>query len=162
MTLFTIRPIIEQDIPFLWDMLYESMYIPEGQEPASKDILKHPAISKYVEDWGRVGDSGFIGVNHLGQSIGSITLRYFNKDNKGYGYINDETPELGMGIRAEYRGKGLGTELLTTLIKQSRINGIKTISLSVDPNNRAMELYKRFGFREVGMVETSITMKVDL
>lgn len=162
MTTCTIRAITEQDIPFLWDMLYESIYTPLGQESASRDILKHPAISKYVEGWGRVGDTGYIAVNELGQSIGSITIRYFNRDNKGYGYVNDETPELGMAIRSEYRGRGIGTELLKTLLEHAKIKGIKTISLSVDPNNLAMKIYKRFGFREVGMEGTSITMIVNL
>ncbi|WP_379138801.1 GNAT family N-acetyltransferase [Paenibacillus sp. sgz500958] len=163
MTTFTIRPITVQDIPFLWDMLYESIYVPEGQKSATnRDIINQPSISKYVEGWGRKGDMGYIAVNELGHSIGSITLRYFNKDNKGYGYINDETPELGMALRSEYRGRGVGTELLKTLLEQAKTKGIHTISLSVDPNNSAMKLYKRFGFKEIGMEGTSMTMMVKL
>ncbi|WP_410769491.1 GNAT family N-acetyltransferase [Fontibacillus sp. BL9] len=162
MTTFTIRSITEQDITFLWDMLYESIYIPEGQKPASRDIINLPSISKYVEGWGREGDIGYIAVNDSGQSVGSITIRYFNKDNKGYGYVNDETPELGMAIRSEYRGRGIGRELLKTLLEQAKKKGINAISLSVDPNNSAMRLYKRFGFKEVGMEGTSITMMVNL
>ena len=42
------------------------------------------------------------------------------------------------------------------------MKGINKISLSVDPNNPAMKLYKRFGFKEVGMEGTSITMIVNL
>jgi ribosomal protein S18 acetylase RimI-like enzyme len=161
-TKFSIRSITDQDITFLWDMLYESIYTPEGQEPASRDIINQPSISKYVENWGREGDMGYIAVNELGQSVGSITMRYFNKDNKGYGYVDDETPELGMAIRSEYRGRGIGAELLKTLLEQAKVKGINTISLSVDSNNSAMKLYKRFGFKEAGMEGTSITMILHL
>jgi len=143
-------------------MLYESIYTPEGQEPTSKDIINQPSISKYVDGWGKDGDVGYIAVNDLGQSVGSITIRYFNKDNKGYGYVNDDTPELGMAVRPEYRGRGIGTELLKTLLNEVKTKGIKSISLSVDPNNPAMNLYKRFGFKEVGIEGTSITMLVNL
>ncbi|SET94176.1 GNAT family N-acetyltransferase [Paenibacillus sp. NFR01] len=162
MTAYIIRSVNEQDITFLWEMLFESIYTPEGQEAANRDIINNPSLSKYVEGWGREGDRGYIAVNDLGDSLGSITLRYFNKDNKGYGYVNDETPELGMAIRAEHRGRGIGTELLKTLLEQAKIEGINSISLSVDPNNPAIRLYKRFGFKEVGMEGTSITMMVNL
>lgn len=162
MTTYIIRSITEQDITFLWEMLFESIYTPEGQEPASRDIINNPSISKYVKDWGRDGDMGYIVVNDLGQSLGSITIRYFNKDNKGYGYVNDETPELGMAIRTEHRGRGIGTELLKILLEQAKMEAINTLSLSVDPNNPAIKLYKRFGFKEVGMEGTSITMIVNL
>ncbi|WP_438347963.1 GNAT family N-acetyltransferase [Paenibacillus sp. FA6] len=159
MNRYTIRPITEQDIPFLWKMLYESLYVREGQEPFSREVIKEPVISKYVDDWGKEGDMGYIAVNSEGHSIGSITIRYFNEDNKGFGYINNDIPELGMAIMPEYRGRGIGTALLKRLFDGMKERGIKRISLSVDPNNlAAVKLYQRFGFKEVGMVDTSITM----
>jgi streptomycin 3"-adenylyltransferase len=163
MNLYTIKPITEQDVPFLWDMLYESLYVPEGQEPFSRDVIKEPFISKYVEDWGREGDLGYIAINSEGQSIGSITIRYFNEDNKGFGYISNDIPELGMALMPEYRGKGIGTALLKMLFEEMKEMGIEKISLSVDPDNlAAVKLYQRFGFKEVGIVDTSITMVADL
>ena len=56
---YSIRPIEAGDISFLWDMLYESLYVPEGQVPFSKEIIHDPFISKYVEGWGRDGDFWF-------------------------------------------------------------------------------------------------------
>ncbi|WP_438347988.1 GNAT family N-acetyltransferase [Paenibacillus sp. FA6] len=163
MNIYTIRPIVEQDVPFLWDMLYESLYVPEGQEPFSREVMKEPFISKYVDNWGKEGDMGYIAVNSEGQSIGSITIRYFSEENKGYGYINPDVPELGMALMPEYRGKGIGTALLKRLFEGMREMEIMRISLSVDPNNlAAVKVYQRFGFKEVGMVGTSITMVADL
>lgn len=163
MNQYTIRPITERDVPFLWDMLYESLYVPEGNAPFDRDVVKKPYLSKYVEDWGREGDLGYVVVNEEGQSVGSITVRYFNEGNKGFGFVGNDVPELGMALRSEYRGIGIGTALLKKLIQTLKEKEVKRISLSVDPNNiAAVKLYNRFGFIEVGIVGTSITMVADL
>lgn len=156
---YTIRPLSQNDIPFMWEMLYESLYVPEDHQPFNREILKDPLISKYVEGWGREGDFGFIAINKDGKPIGSITARYFNESNKGFGYIDADVPELGMALLEEHRGKGIGTALLDHLFHEAKQRGIKRLSLSVDPGNLpAVKLYQRFGFEEAGMVGTSITM----
>ncbi|WIV21201.1 GNAT family N-acetyltransferase [Paenibacillus polygoni] len=160
---YSIRPIIEKDVPFLWDMLYESLYVPKGREPFNRNVIKEPFLSKYVEDWGREGDLGYIAVNDEGLSLGSITARFFNEDNKGFGYAGHDVPELGMALKEEYRGIGIGKALLQMMIDGLKEKEIKKVSLSVDPENSdAMKLYRRFGFKEVGMVDTSITMVLEL
>ncbi|WP_247681663.1 GNAT family N-acetyltransferase [Paenibacillus sp. Marseille-P2973] len=156
---YTIRPLSQNDIPFMWEMLYESLFVPEGQQPFNKEILKDPLISKYVEGWGREGDFGFIATNKDGKPMGSITARSFNERNKGFGYIDADVPELGMALLEDYRGKGIGKALLEHLFNEAKQRGIKRLSLSVDPGNvAAVKLYQRFGFEDVGMVGTSITM----
>lgn len=156
---YTIRPINPNDVPFLWEMLYESLFVPEGKEPFGKEIIKEQSLSKYVEGWGRGGDFGFIAVKREGEPIGSITARYFNEGNKCYGYVDNDVPELGMALLEEYRGQGIGTVLLDRLFQEASRKKIKKLSLSVDPiNEAAVKLYQRFGFKEVGMVGTSITM----
>lgn len=162
MSKHNIRAITEQDVPFLWDMLYESIFIPKGNQPPNRDILSNPSISKYVEGWGRDGDVGYIAENDIGDSVGSITVRCFDKENRGYGYVNDETPELGMAIMSEYRGKGIGTELMRILIVQLKIKGVKAISLSVASDNPAINLYERFEFVKVGIAGDSIVMLLNL
>lgn len=156
---FTIRRATAQDVAFLWDMLFESLYAPEGQEPFSREILQEPHLAKYVKGWGRPGDIGYIAVNKEGQAVGSITARLYDEANKGFGYVADDIPELGMAILSEYRGHGLGKSLMTALFDALKEAGVKQVSLSVDPGNTAaVKLYERFGFVEVGVVGTSITM----
>lgn len=163
MTNYTIRPVTEQDVPFLWEMLYASLYVPEGQAPMSRDVLRDPMLSKYVEGWGREGDLGYIAVNAEGEPLGSITLRYFSGDHRGFGYVRDDVPELGMALAAGYRGQGIGTALLRALFDGMKEKGIRQVSLSVDPGNQAaILLYARFGFRQVGWVDTSITMIAEI
>jgi ribosomal protein S18 acetylase RimI-like enzyme len=156
---YSIRPVAEADTPFLREMLYESLYVPEGQQPFNRNIINEPFLSKYVEGWGKEGDMGFIAVNSIGLSVGSITARLFTEDNKGFGYVRHDIPELGLAVKAEYRGRGIGAALIKTFIDEMKEKGIKGVSLSVDPGNLgAVRLYQRFGFKEVGMVGTSITM----
>lgn len=163
MILYAIRPIIDQDIPFLWEMLYESLFVSDGQEPFSREVIHEPNISKYIKDWGREGDLGFVAVDKNGQSIGAITVRYYNEDNKGYGYVGDDVPELNMAIVKEYRGEGIGYSLLKVLIEDLKKKRVKRLSLSVDPRNiAAVKLYQKFGFERVGKVETSITMVANI
>jgi ribosomal protein S18 acetylase RimI-like enzyme len=45
-----------------------------------------------------------------------------------------------------YRDQGIGAQIVTDLVARAERDG-KTISLSVPRNNRAIALYKRFGFR---------------
>ncbi|MEF2965384.1 GNAT family N-acetyltransferase [Paenibacillus sp. M1] len=157
MTDLKIRKAVENDEAFLSEMLFLSLFTPEGQEPFSKDILTDPSISKYVDGWGRDDDIGFIALID-DEPVGSVAARFFSENNKGYGFVDSKTPELGMAIRTEHRGKGIGSVLLNTILKELKDRGIDSVSLSVDPGNPVLRLYKRFGFIQVGMVGTSITM----
>ena len=116
-----------------------------------------------MEGWGRAGDFGFIAENEKGQRIGSITARYFDEENKGFGYVAADVPELGMALLAEFRGNRIGTALMNELLQEAKKMGIKKLSLSVDPGNAAaMKLYERFGFKVVGKVDTSFTMVAEV
>lgn len=162
-TLYSIRMAMPEDEPFLWEMLYESLYVPEGEEPFSRDILEEPFMRKYAADWGREGDLGYIAVNEDDKPIGSITLRFFDESSQGHGYVSDDIPELGMALLPECRGQGIGTALMKELFKGMKARGIARVSLSVAPENAAaVRLYKRFGFQEVGVNGTSITMVADV
>ncbi|WP_225442685.1 GNAT family N-acetyltransferase [Paenibacillus lycopersici] len=160
---YTIRPIDRNDTPFLWDMLYESLYVPEGGQPFGREIVQEPFLAKYVEGWGRAGDFGFIAMDGEGRRIGSITARCFGADDQGYGYVSEDVPEIGTAVLPAYRGQGIGTALLQALVDEARDRRIRALSLSVDPMNQAaMKLYRRFAFEEAGMNGTSMTMIADL
>lgn len=160
---YRIRPATEDDLPFLWEMLFESLYVPEGAEPFDRSILEQPAMRKYAEDWGRAGDFGVIAEAPDGTPLGSATARYFGADNRGYGYVAPDVPELGMALLPGSRGRGIGTALLRHLLDGLREQGARRASLSVDPGNEsAMKLYLRFGFGEAGREGTSITLMANL
>jgi ribosomal protein S18 acetylase RimI-like enzyme len=145
---YKIRPAVASDEPFLWEMLYQSLYV-EGQEPFPRDVVHRPHIARYVKDWGRADDLGFVAVDEQSnEPIGAVWSRLSSEDDKGFAYIDERTPELGIALWPEYRGQGIGTALLERLLEAAK-NLYPAISLSVSPNNPAIRLYERLGFVKV-------------
>jgi RimJ/RimL family protein N-acetyltransferase len=59
--------------------------------------------------------------------------------------------ELGMTVAREWRGRGVGSALLTAAIEWAREQGLHKLSLSVFPHNAAgLALYRKAGFVEEG------------
>ncbi|MBE7381065.1 MAG: GNAT family N-acetyltransferase [Leptolyngbya sp. SIO1E4] len=140
-------------------MLYQALYVPPGTDPLPPDIVYHPDLAKYASAWGKAGDMGAIAVSPETQdAIGAAWLRLFQQSNPGYGYINDETPELTITVLPPYRHQGTGTALLNHLFEQAT-GRYAAVSLSVSVNNPALRLYRRFGFEAVAQAENSLTMQ---
>jgi len=55
-----IRALTPADEPFLWEMLYQALYVPEGADPFPRDIVRRPEISRYAQGWGQADDLGFV------------------------------------------------------------------------------------------------------
>ncbi len=157
-TQYKIRSLTAADQSLLWDMLYLSLFVPEGNTPFERSVLEHPDISKYVRDWGRAGDFGFVADGENKQPLGAIWLRLLAGEEKGYGYVDDFTPELGMAVFPEHRRRGIGTSLLTRLFETAGAS-YEQISLSVARGNPVRRLYKRLGFEVVAENENSLTMR---
>ncbi|WP_026694132.1 GNAT family N-acetyltransferase [Peribacillus kribbensis] len=152
-----IRSLERSEIDFLFDMIYESIHIPEDKPP-KEVLLNSPHLKKYSEDWGRDGDRALVAVRNE-QPIGAVWYRLFTEENKGYGYVDDHTPELGISVIKEARGTGAGKALMRAIVEQAGADGYDALSLSVDPvNTEAVNLYKQLGFYPCGSSGTSITM----
>jgi RimJ/RimL family protein N-acetyltransferase len=148
---YFIRAFEKQDIPFLWEMLYQSIYVGKGQQQPRREIVKDPHIEKYLKDWGGKDDHALIAIGKGDNPIGAIWIRRFNNNCAGYGFVDEETPELGMALLSRYRGKGIGNELLKEMSKMARLLDYKALSLSVDPRNEpALKLYEKNGYVRVG------------
>ena len=62
--------------------------------------------------------------------------------------------EVSIYIGEKYRGKGVGKNLMNTLIKLSEQNGIWSLySAIIRENNSSIALHKSCGFREIGIRE---------
>jgi len=155
---YKIRPMTPADQSFLWEMLYQSLYVPQGNAPFERDVVKHPDIAKYVKEWGREDDSGFVAIDENNRPLGAVWLRLLKDEERGFGYVDSRTPELGIAVLPEYRGKGIGADLLSRLI-EAAADSYESISLSVAAENPALRLYQRLGFKEVGRCAGSITMR---
>jgi ribosomal protein S18 acetylase RimI-like enzyme len=156
-----IRPLEQQEYNFFMDMHYESIYILENKPP-KHELLNAPNIKKYSEGWGRTGDSALVAWSD-NKPIGAVWYRLFDESNKGYGFVDNETPELGIAILPEYRKQGIGAILMKEIIQQAKFDGYKSLSLSVNPDNHlAVRLYEKLGFENYETSGTSLTMRLAL
>ena len=151
-----IRKASGRDAPFLRDMVKHAYYW-RWADPATADV---PA-SRYVEGWGRPGDRGLIMIDDS-FPVGAAWYRLFNAARPGYGFLDEETPELTIAVVPSRRGRGFGAELLTALLDQAREDGHSRLSLSVEKDNPAVGLYQRFGFHPVREMDSTLVMRADL
>lgn len=151
-----IRSLEPGDAALLWEFTYLAVHVPPGEPPYPRDILDIPAIRQYAEAWGREGDLGVVACEGE-RVVGAAWTRLLGGEPKGFGYVDEETPELAMSVVREYRGQGIGTGLLARVLADAaeRFPGV---SLSVDDDNPAKRLYLRAGFTPVGLVGKSVTM----
>ena len=146
-----------QDVPFLRDMLRHAYY----WRVESVTDSGEPPVQRYVERWGRPGDTALIAIQDF-QRVGAAWYRLFKGDNPGYGFIDEATPELSIAIVPSRRGSGLGSELLDALLERARADGYHAISLSVEQGSPAIGLYERHGFSQVGEDDGGVTMRSEL
>ena len=52
-----------------------------------------------------------------------------------------------MSLYEEYRGRGIGTEMMKEMFNLLRSKGIKRVSLSVQKANYANKMYEKLGFK---------------
>ena len=153
---FRIRQVESADVPFLWAMLAETAnWNGRGMTVAELEADDHDA--RYLEAWGRLGDHGVIAEDDNGTALGAAWYRLLPAERPGWGYIDDATPELGIGVLPEHRNRGIGTALLTALIAASA--EYPALALSTEFENPAQHLYERLGFVRVWQNGGSLTMR---
>jgi len=133
-----------QDVRFLRDMLHHAYYWRER----NPDDGPGP-VARYVKGWGRQGDTMLIAVDD-GFPVGAAWYRLFGRDHPGYGFVDEETPELAIAVVPSRRGRGIGDALLEALFERARADGHEALSLSVEAGNDALcAFYERHGFERV-------------
>ena len=48
---YSIRPLAQEDEPFLWQMLYEAAHLVEEGNLTVQDAKNNPDLAKYVKNW---------------------------------------------------------------------------------------------------------------
>jgi GNAT superfamily N-acetyltransferase len=156
------RKINISEIKFLKVMLYEALFVPDGEPQFPKSIVDNPNISKYIDHWGEFPNDYAIVAENNKKLVGAIWGRIFKLPKVGYGFINEETPEISMAVVKEYRNRGIGTKLIEKISQYYLKQNMKAISLSVDKRSKAKELYLRNGFEIISDAGTAFTMKKEL
>ena len=150
---YRLRGADEYDEAFLEQMFF----VAADWNPATAKGEDHwrsdPTLEKYVGPWREGSDFGFV-VEAAVEPLGAVWMRYFTADDPGYGFVDEQTPELSLGVREGFRGQGIGRVLL----QAAQDAAPATLSLSVEDGNRAFDLYESMDFRPVGRVGNATTM----
>ena len=153
-----LREIRESEYYLLKDFLYEAIFIPEGVEPPAKEIVEQPELKLYYEDFGTGRADRCIVAEDDGRVIGAVWTRIMND----YGHVDDDTPSFAISLYKEYRGKGIGTELMKQMLELLGKGGFKRASLAVQKANYAVRMYEKVGFRTVDETNEEYIMVCDL
>ena len=152
-----IRKIRPEEHDLLREFLYQAIYLPEGMEPPPRSVVDLPELQVYIADFGtRPGDHCIV-AEAAGKVVGAAWCRIM----ADYGHIDNDTPSLAISLLPEYRGLGIGTQLLNALLLLLRENGYQRASLSVQKENPALRLYQRAGFRILAEKGTEYLMLWD-
>jgi GNAT superfamily N-acetyltransferase len=137
-----IRSAVQADLDMLWEFLAIAAH--ETDRAAAERI---PVVAVHLAGWRRPGDFGFI-AERDGVVAGAAWARQFRRDEQPSFFIDDRTPEVSIGVRADFRGLGAGTSLLEALHAEARRRGVG-LCLNVRDSNPALRLYERLGYRPV-------------
>ena len=154
MTLRSLRRAdLDAAIDFINDLVAERETDRElGIEADTKVTTKSEAeylegLIKGVKENNIANVAAFAGRKLLGNSE---VRRDRYRDARHHGY-------LGIAIRRGYRGKGIGERIMRVLLHTSEEIGLESVQLEVFANNaRAIKLYRKMGFRQVGAVPRKI------
>ncbi len=139
---YTIREMTVEEYPLLNDFLYEAIFIPDGIEPLPKSIIASPELQIYIERFGALKDDFALVAEVEGKIVGAVWVRIMND----YGHTDEETPSLAISLYKEYRGQGIGTNMMKEMLSLLKTHGYKRVSLSVQKANYAAEMYRKMGF----------------
>jgi GNAT superfamily N-acetyltransferase len=118
-------------------------------------------LTRYVDNWGRPGDLALI-AHETGNRVGAAWLRVFPASEPGYGFVDEQTPELSIAVVPSRRRHGVGQELLDALLEKARAAGHAAVSLSVEQDSRAVDFYVRNGFEQTGEAQGGLVMRRSL
>ncbi|MCL2850205.1 MAG: GNAT family N-acetyltransferase [Micrococcales bacterium] len=155
----TIRELRADERGLLREFLYLAVHVPPGAEPAPADVVDTDRVlQRYLVGFGqRTADLAFA-ADADGDVVGIAWSRLFPGDAPGYGYVDDDTPELAVAVRADQRGQGVGARLVEALMAALADAGFAQVSLSVDKTNPAQRLYQRLGFTTVRHDDDDLVM----
>jgi len=162
-----IREISAEELDVLDDLLYESIYQQENVETGCapslpRDIIKKSEINVYIDAFGSKKDDHCLVADLNGRIIGAVWVRILADEIKGYGNIDDQTPEFAISLFKEFRNKGIGILLMQRMIEHLKEKGYAQTSLSVQKQNYATRMYQKLGFEIIRETEEDYLMVLKL
>jgi ribosomal protein S18 acetylase RimI-like enzyme len=138
-----LRPVVGGDREFLIGV-YTSVREPELAHVAWDDATRRA----FIEQQFAAQDA------HYREHYPGATLDLIDVDGEPAGrlYVHRGPRDIrimDIALAPAYRGRGIGTELLRSLIDEASASK-RTLSIHVEANNPARKLYERLGFEDAG------------
>jgi GNAT superfamily N-acetyltransferase len=146
---FALRRAAQTDAVFLGDMLVEAANWRAGGVRPRHEVLMSPDHRRYLAGWKRAADEGLVATGADGVAVGAAWYRMLPQDAPGLGFVGVAVPELILGVHPLWRARGVGRALLRGLVELAGTQGHARISLSVERDNFARNLYRAEGFAVV-------------
>ena len=151
---YTIREIKKSEYHLLEDFLYEAIFIPEGLAAPPRSIINNPELQVYISNFGTQKHDRALLAEIDNKVVGAVWVRIMND----YGHIDNETPSFAISLYKEYRGLGIGTEMIKKMLSILKDSGYKRASLAVQKANYAVNMYRKVGFKIISENEEEYIM----
>jgi phosphinothricin acetyltransferase len=130
-----------------------------GQWPAVRAIYEegiatgNATFEKSVPGW-RAWDASHFPFARLVAQEGNEILGWAALSRVSDRCVYAGVAEVSVYVKASARGKGVGSTLLASLVQESEVNGIWTLTAGIFPENASsVRLHESAGFRVVGVRE---------
>jgi len=144
------RPLVAADQDSLWRWLHIALWDPPPAPLRPVEVLQADGVRIYADDWGRASDIGIVAVVD-GVDAGACWMRVL-PEGVGAAYVDAETPQLGIALEPPFQHRGIGGKMMQAALDAAWAAGRPQVSLTVHPENPAIALYERCGFRKIGVV----------
>ena len=134
--------------------LYEAIFQRDETNLAPKSIVNKPELQVYINKFGEKKDDYCLCAEASGKVVGAVWVRNI----KGYGSIDEITPEFAISLYRDFRGYGIGTEMMKSMLAYLKQVGYSKTSLAVQKDNYALKMYLSVGFQIIDENEEEYIM----
>ena len=85
-----------------------------AHEADAQSALSNPDLARYIENFGRAGDCAVVATIES-EIVGLAWARVGTRDDRGFGWIDAQTPEMAIAVAPQYRNCGIGARLIEAL-----------------------------------------------
>ena len=139
---YKIREMKQSEYKLLDDFLYEAIFQRDETNLVPKKIIENPELQVYIKNYGEEKDDYCLCAEINQKIVGAVWVRNI----KGYGSIDDITPEFAISLYRDFRGYGIGTEMMKEMLIILKNAGYSKTSLAVQKDNYALKMYISVGF----------------
>ena len=151
---YIIREMKSHEYMLLDVFLYEAIFQRDETNLAPKSIVNKPELQVYINKFGEKKDDYCLCAEASGKVVGAVWVRNI----KGYGSIDEITPEFAISLYRDFRGYGIGTEMMKSMLAYLKQVGYSKTSLAVQKDNYALKMYLSVGFQIIDENEEEYIM----